>query len=299
MATNTPSEVPVGVPPAYYPPTQPPRNRALPWIIGLIIGAILLPVAVCAILVATVGSLASLWTRSQVPATATYSQTFSVTENPAVTIHNMAGQVTIVAGGQGQVVVQATRRASDVSSDMARHALESVTVAATQSGNTVTVEGKVSSNHPLTQQRVDMVVTVPSLATTNVTISAGTLKISDLTGTVNATVSAGDVTLSNVTIVGVSVITAHAGRLAFAGALDRGSTLTVQTDVGSVSVRLPQETATYLDAATKVGDITVSGWPMTIKREGAGATTSGYTKLNTTSTLIVRVTTGAIDIAPR
>ena len=134
--TGEPSQTPLPPIPSGPPPTwqqpQAPERPHRGWRIALVVGAIVLPVAVCAVLVLTIGGFAAYWTTHQVTATSTNTPTFVVTGIPTITIHDPAGEVSIVAGDTGQVVVRATKRAIDVSQQQAQHALTTISVTSTQ-----------------------------------------------------------------------------------------------------------------------------------------------------------------------
>jgi hypothetical protein len=152
------------------PPAQAPARRPWPWILGILAGLIIVPLLLCIIASAVIGSAALLWISHQVPAVATASQTYTVSGTPLITVHNPVGNIHILAGPANQVTVQTTRRASDISQEMANHALAAISVTTQQSGNALTITGAVSADHPFTQQSIDLLITTP--AQTNLTLDA-------------------------------------------------------------------------------------------------------------------------------
>lgn len=293
--------IPSGPPLPTWQPPQSPGSSRRGWLIALVVGVIVLPVALCAVLGLAIGGFAAYWTTHQVTATSSSTQTFAVTGTgiPTITIHDPSGEVTIVAGDMAQVVVRATKRASDVSQELAQHALTTISVTSTQDGNAVTIQGATDSAHPLTQQHIDLLVTVPPHSTLDATLAAGTLRVTGVTGVIHATVSAGNAVLQGVTASGASTVSVSAGNLRYDGALDKGATLRATISTGNADVSLPQDSATTVEASTGVGTISVRGWPATVNRSGVGATTSIYLTLNPSNTLTIHVGTGNVALGPR
>lgn len=289
MPTGSPPTAPSGPPPTWAPTSRKPRTG---WIIALVAGVIILPVALCAVLAIGIGGFAAFWTTHQIAATSASTQTFAVTGEPTITIHDPAGNVEIVTGETHQVVVQATRRANDVSQTQAQNALNSISVTSTQNGNTINIEGKIDSSHSLTQQRIDLLVTVPQHSGFDATVAAGTLRITGVTGVIRSTVAAGDVTLRDVTVMGTSTVSVPVGNLHFDGALGAGAAFDVTVGTGNADIQLPRASATKVDASVGVGNITVRDWPATVNRSGTGATTSFYIVLAPQNTLTAHVGTG-------
>ena len=300
MSTGSPPKVPMpsGPLPTWQPP-QAPRKAHRGLVIALVVGAIVLPVALCSVLALTIGGFAAYWATHQVSATSTNTKSFAVSGIPTITIHDPVGNVSIVTGDAGQVVVQATKRASDVSQATAQRALATMSVTSTQNGSVVDIEGTIQSASTGTQRRIDLQVTVPAYSTLDVTTSVGNLTVTGVSGVIRATVSVGHATLEDVTASGASTIRVPVGNLRYDGALDDGTTLDATVGTGNADILLSQDSATKVEASTGVGNITVSGWPATVNRSGAGATTSIYLKLAPRNTLTVHVGTGNISLSPR
>lgn len=304
MTTGTPSGFPpkAPVPSGPEPNWQPPQPRGkvhAGWVIALVAAVIIVPVVLCAVLAVAIGSFAAFWSTHQVSSTSTSSETFAVSGVPTITIHDPVGNVSIVTGATDKVVIQATKRASDVSQDQARHVLSTMAVTSAQTGNTVTIDGKIDTTHPSTQQHIDLVVTVPPHSTLDATASVGTLTISGVSGVIRGTASVGDAVLRNVTVSGRSNISVSVGNLRYEGALDDGATFDVAVGTGSANILLPPESATYVEARVTVGTITVRGWPATVNRNETGATTSVYLKAAPHNTLNAKVGTGNFTLGPR
>lgn len=307
MTTGTPTGTPPGFapraptpsgPPPTWQPPQSPGSSHKGWLIALIVGVIVLPVVVCGILALTIGGFAAYWTTHSVSATSTSTQTFAVSDVPTITIHDPSGAVAIVTGNTGQVVVKATKRTTGISQQQAQHALTTISVTSSQDGNAVNIRGATDSSHPLAQQNIDLLVTVPQHSNLDVTLAAGTLRITGVTGVVHAMVSAGNAVLEGVVASGRSTISVSTGNLRYDGTLDEGAALSAIVSTGNATVLLPQESATQVEASVGVGNISVSGWPATVNRNGTGATSDIYLKLNPRNTLTVRVGTGNITLRP-
>src|SRR5579863_3119979 len=82
-----------------------PARRPWPWIIGILAGVVVVPLALCVIASAVIGSAALLWATHQEAAETTASQTYAVSGTPQITVHDPAGNIHILAGTANQVTV--------------------------------------------------------------------------------------------------------------------------------------------------------------------------------------------------
>ncbi len=235
----------------------------------------------------------------QVEQTATSQFKFAVSEHPTIVVYDTAGQVTITSGDVKQVTVAATKHARAMDSRVARQVLDGIKVTAVPTANGVRVDATTSQRNAHNQQSIDLRITVPKTSDLNVTISAGTLQVSSISGVVKVTDSAGTVDLRNVTLQGATAMNVSTGTVRFDGTLAANSSLAVTVGTGSANVTLPQSTATHLDATVQVGNISLSGWPATITQTGSGRSTAVDLNPQPTSTLTVRVDVGSITVVVR
>ena len=284
IVEDTPEQTPAApaLPPTPYFPApeipQPPRSPGSRrpgtggYIVAIIVGIVAIPVLVCALAVLSIGGFAAFWATHQVPVSATSTQTFLVSGAPMLTINDPAGQVQIVTGTSQQVVVQATRRASDTSQTRAQQALDGTAVQMTQQGNAVTILGTITTAYPLASQRIDLMVTVPAQSSLAVTLAAGDLHVTGVDGLLQIQVTAGNAVLQDVTLQQSSTVMVTAGNVQYSGSLAANASATITVNVGNADVRLSQGTAVSVRATTDVGTITVSGWTASVQRTLTGAT---------------------------
>ncbi|HLW03798.1 MAG TPA: DUF4097 family beta strand repeat-containing protein [Ktedonobacterales bacterium] len=231
-------------------------------------------------------------------ATATESQSFTVTENPSIVIENPVGAVNVVAGEVGQVTVRAIKEARNISEEAAYHDLEEITVRAEQNGNTITIQVDLGYPFPSVSQRsVKLLVTVPERADLHADVKVGNLHTYGLMGRVQAQVATGQAELRRVTLAEESRLLVHTGHVDLDGALTTGASLSVQIHVGSADLRLPAATYAHLDASTHIGHIDVSGWPVMVRRSFLGAHASGDMGAEPVGALNVRTDVGSVTVS--
>ncbi|HEY7833966.1 MAG TPA: hypothetical protein VIG30_10385 [Ktedonobacterales bacterium] len=244
------------------------------------------------------------------------SKAFEVGLAPSLTVRNPVGTVRVVAGGEGQMALVATRRVHGVTTDATQADLDAITVNCTQEGDAVRVEVKVSQPviGSLTH-RVDLALTVPAATQLDAQLNAGNMEVSglrgrigvrldagnlelkDTSGPVTAMVSAGNAEASGITLVDGSRFTLSAGRLALGGALAAGASVEVRVDAGRARLTLAPNTATHLVASAEVGSINISGWSVPVTRNIVAARASGDLGTAPNGTLTVRVSIGDITIS--
>ena len=299
---------PVSAPAPFYPAPQTPQLPGSPssrrhgngwYIAAIIVGIITIPVLVCGLAALSIGGFAAFWATHQVPVSATSTQTLPVSGAPMLTVNDSAGQVQIVTGTSQQIVVQATRRASDISQARAQQAFDGTAVRITQQGNAVSIEGKITSSYPLASQSINLVVTVPAQSSLAVTLAAGNLHVTGVDGVMQIQVTAGNAVLEDVTLQKSSTVAVTTGNLQHSGSLAENASANVTVNVGNADVRFSQGTAVSLRATTDVGNISVVRWPATVQRTVTGATAQVNVSANPTSDLTVLVHTGNITLGPR
>jgi hypothetical protein len=284
---------PYGAPP----PPAPPRQGGVPWYVWLIGGCLGLTILVgiaCVVLGVTFGRLVNTLAR-ETPVSTTTTQPFSVTGAPTINVHDIDGQVTIMTGSAGAVTVEITKNARDTSPNAAQSDLDNITVTATQTGNTITVDTQFAAAQSLTRQlTADLTITVPPTANLALHVEAGSVEVDGVSGTVSATIGAGDFGASGVTLGDGSRIDVSTGTVTLDGALASGASVSVTVSTGDAQITLSADTSTHLDASTDLGGITISGWSIPITRSGLGAKASGDLGASPSGALTVHVATGSI-----
>ena len=276
-----------------------PRARWYAWMAGGCIGLCILLVIGCALLGGAITGLIYTFA-NQKEATATASQTLAVSGTPTLDVTNTAGSITVEHGRTGEVNVAYTKRAHDISQSDARRALNAIVVTISQAGNTITVNvtspNTASMEAFRSQHTVDITLTVPSTSNLQLRLMAGRMDVRDVSGTLTSSVQAGNVNLTGVSFAGSNSVRVGAGNVTFNGALLVGSTLDVRVATGNTDVTLPPNAATHIVAVTSMGDVTISGWPITPTHSGAGASATGDTTLKPASTLTIHADTGRINV---
>jgi hypothetical protein len=298
-----PNDYPPGYPP--YAPYQPerPRTRTPLWVKligGCLIAGVLLTVVFACALAATAGSVVALF--NSTPVSSTTSQTFAVAGVPTVRIHNTAGNIHVVRGDAGAVVVRATKYVRGFSGQDAQTELRQITVTTTQSGDTLDVQvsepGSGPGIHPWWNDRhVDLTISVPAQANIAATLDAGNVDVTDVAGTIGIQNNAGNLTLDGVTLAGTSSATDNAGNIDVTGSLQPGASFTARTNAGNVSATLPRATSAHLTASTDAGNVSVdSVWPVSVTRQIARASASGDLTPNPTGTLVLETNAGNVTL---
>jgi hypothetical protein len=233
-------------------------------------------------------------------ATDTTTRSFGVGPAPRVIANNQAGTLRVVTGSAGTITAEVVRKARGGTEEDARRALEGITVALTQEGDTVHLEVRIDQSiFRALQLWADVVLTVPPTTSLDLKLRAGSMEVSGTTGALSATVNAGEFHGHGLTIAGSSRILVNAGEMRLDGALASGAALEVRVDVGTARLTLPASTAAHLEAVTDVGAISISGWPITVRQELVRASASGDLGPNPTGRLSIHVTTGDLKLAAR
>lgn len=287
------------------PPIAPDR-RTVPWW-GWLVGGVLVLLALtligcCALSGLFVGVFSHTF-GSGPEATESLTRTFTVNGAPTLVVRDPAGNITVKPGSDGQVIVQATKRARDVSTDAARRHLQDIQVDVSQNGNIITVEARLSRDEGFNgghERAVDVDLTVPVASQFTADVAAGNVTIRQIVGQMNVTAAAGNVETQDTTFAGASHIAVTAGNITLDGAMNSGSLLDVRVESGNITLRLPANIPAHLDAQADVGNVSVIGWPLTAARQGAtGAKALGDLAPGPTDTITLRVKAGNITVQAR
>lgn len=280
-------------------PVSPPKRHRVPWyawLIGAILAGILMLSLLAALALGLFVGFVRVATGPQVTSTSTF--TFTVTELPRLVVKNNAGNVTVGTGPNEQVTIEVTKRARDVSQNEAQNDLNRFQISLTQTGNTVNAIATGDWHTSLAQDlSADLSITVPAATNLDLTMQAGDITITNVRGGLTATLTAGTLTTTGMTLNAVSHITVTAGEANIAASLTTGTPLEVDVTTGTARLMLPAATAAHLDARVRVGDISVTGWPISVAHQGTGATANGDLNANPTGTLTIEVTTGSIQLS--
>lgn len=297
-----PGEPPMQAPPPTAPiapiPPSPRRNNTA-IIVAVVAAVVLVPLLLCGIGVALFASAGIFMSSRQVEQSATSQFQLAVPNHPAITISDTAGQVTIIKGTAQQVTVVATKHTRATSNESARDQLNAMTVAAVSTADGARITATTEQNRPLNQQTIDLRITVPETSDLTLTVTAGTISMTSITGLLNLTSSAGSVDLRDMTLQGATTLKLSAGTLNFSGTLASDASVTATIATGTANIRLPSTSATRFDASTQVGSVHVTGWTTTIQQSGAGQSAAFDLNAQPTSTMTVRVNVGTINLSTR
>jgi hypothetical protein len=187
-------------------------------------------------------------------------ETFVVGETPTLKIDNFAGNVTVRAGREGTIGVQATRRASK----QRNLRLIGVGMHETEDGLVIKTGRPLLGNASL-----DLEITTPPETHLVLDLAAGNISVEGLNGGVEVAVGAGNVEIQDVT--GELQASGDAGVLNVRGATgpvrlksNVGSIFyegipygdcTFDSELGAIALRLPADANVAVDLETELGTI--------------------------------------------
>ncbi len=171
------------------------------------------------------------------------SQVFSVANAPTLIINAPLGNVTILAGAAGQVVV------NDSGNGPFQDGGRNNAISSNQGNNSITINavGPFSSG--------DLNITVPTNATIILNGGTGSVNVEGVSGQLQVTTADGPITLKQVTLSGNSSLKTVAGSIAFEGALDTQANVTINSDTGSINIALPGNTPATVKATSSSGSV--------------------------------------------
>jgi hypothetical protein len=285
-------------------PERPPERRSgntIVWLIGGIVGALLL-FGLFALLLASVAGwflVGGATTRY----TDTTTKTVAVAAPITLTIQNPAGNVTIRRGVGDQVSVQVTKVVRTLNQSVATRELNQMVVNTTQNGNTIQIETNYSTSFfdgVRSSRSVDLLVTTPEQTTVTLRLNAGNATLSDLQGAMDLQVNAGNLTVSGAQVTDSSSFRTDAGNITATLSMTPKAALSVQVNAGNASLTLPANTPARLDARVNVGSINVTGWSIPVTHSTPpGAAASGDLGTNATGDLQIQVNVGAVMVRAR
>ncbi len=193
-----------------------------------------------------------------------FEQRFPAGEAPALTIDNFAGQVTVTAGGAGEIQVIVSKRASGQSR------LDRIEVEMQEQEGGLEIRTRDPSR--LSNVSVDLEIRAPASTRVDVHTGAGTVVVQGLNNDVRVESGAGSVTVRDVR--GDIEVHTGAGNIDVRGArgsawLDSGAgSITYngepqgecrfETGTGSIDLYLPADVDVEVDLSTGVGDVDVA-----------------------------------------
>jgi putative adhesin len=273
-------------------------SRWFVWLIGCILGILLLALLACALIGGLVMGIA-IKLANEVTASSTTTQTFTVSDIPALDIHNASGNVQVRRGMSGIVTLQITRTARDASQSTAQANLDKIAVHTTQTGDRIAIATDFQDvGFFASSSTVNLLITVPPSTNIAADVTAGGVQIDSITGQIEITSGAGNVALQDVVLADGSQLHVATGSVTVRGALAVNAAIDITLSTGDVTLQLAANTTSRLDARTNVGAIQVNGWalqPTSIN--GVGAVVNGTLGAQAAGTIRIRVDTGDITVS--
>lgn len=292
---------PYGYPQAPY-QRERPKTRWVPWVIGGVLGVLVIGGVVIALIIALIGTFFAS-TVNQHEQSTTLTRALTVSGTPSLVISDSVGNITLQTGSGSQVIVQITKHAWGSSAAVAQNGLSTTTVDVLQNGNTITVRSQFNSTYfdgGSARRSVDLLVTVPAQANVDAHLGAGNIIARQMSGTIRLDTGAGNVTLDGVTFSGSSRLNTGAGNIVATCAIASGANVDVHVGAGNATMTLPSSTPAHLDASTGVGAMSITGWQMPMSGSGmTGHHASGDMGANPTGKLTIQVGTGNVTLMSR
>lgn len=292
---------PYGYPQAPY-QRERPKTRWVPWVIGGVLGVLVIGGVVIALIIALIGTFFAS-TVNQHEQSTTLTRALTVSGTPSLVISDSVGNITLQTGSGSQVIVQITKHAWGSSAAVAQNGLSTTTVDVLQNGNTITVRSQFNSTYfdgGSARRSVDLLVTVPAQANVDAHLGAGNIIARQMSGTIRLDTGAGNVTLDGVTVSGSSRLNTGAGNIVATCAIASGANVDVHVGAGNATMTLPSSTPAHLDASTGVGAMSITGWQMPMSGSGmTGHHASGDMGANPTGKLTIQVGTGNVTLMSR
>jgi hypothetical protein len=273
-------------------------RRIFTWLIGIVLGIVVLGLLACALVGGLVAGIA-LKLANQVTISENSVQTFTVSGAPSLDIHNPSGSVRVQSGEVNTIEVAVTKIARDSSTSAARDDLAKIAVQTAQTGDQLAISVDFGDHAFFgSSHTVDLVITVPPQASVSANVTEGDVRIDGVTGPLVVSGGATSVTLQNVELADGSRVRVASGSVNIQGTVPDNATIDITVSTGNVSLRLPIDVQARLDARTDVGNIHITGWPLqATPLNHVGAQVDGALGPQPTATLHVRVDTGDIAVS--
>lgn len=303
MPNTPPPFVPLASPPnwtGYYPGNRPPwtgqpgmyyprKRRVWPWIV-LTVGLLFL------LLIGGVIALFGVaYYRFAAPTvnSVTEMHNFVVTANPTLVLINDVGSIHVRGVSPTDIVtIQAIKHGVggvDLGNIQVIYSYNAET-------NTVTV-GITRQPGGFNLTSADFDVTVPRVATLQLSTATGSISVDSVSGRMNLTSSTGSVAASGGMIRGNTTLRTNTGSVSFSGAIDRSGTYQFETNTGSVNVTLARDSAFHLNASTNMGSINTNFPGVVVQHpQPMGANAYGDVGRDPQSTVSLRTNTGSINL---
>ncbi|GCE45776.1 putative adhesin [Thermosporothrix hazakensis] len=174
---------------------------------------------------------------------------FQVVEPPELVIASDVADIVIRKGDSNTVTFAITQITDEERKDF--H------ITARQDGNTIRIEevlrSRTASNETHHGPRLEL--TTPEHSNIQIKNKVGSSSIEQITGVVKIRSEAGAIDMNEVTLKAGSTFQTTAGAIAFHGTLDTTGPYSFETEVGSIDLTLPADSAFQLNAFSTLGPI--------------------------------------------
>ncbi len=275
------------------------------WILVGSLGVGLLFLCICAALTMTlVPRLVGLeglsfFPRFQARASETVRAELQVPAPVSLTVIGSVGEVTVRAGNEKRIEVQATKTVRAITPGRARELLARIRVNAESTGHQARVQVEIPNTRDFRTASVDLVITVPRRIRLDIQTRVGEIDVGGVEGSVRLRSEVGDVRLRRVVLTGDSEVKADVGDVRFAGRLPRQGRVQFTTQVGEIRIELPADSQFILDATANVGDVESEFELAERESEPVGAVgrkLRGRVGAEPGVTLVLRTQTGDIEV---
>jgi Toastrack DUF4097 len=272
------------------------RNTTV-WIVVAVI-AVILCCAGILVVVAAAGWFA-VASSTVLQITSTEQQRMLVTQPTLLEVHNSVGDVIVVPGAEGEVIVGVTKKVIGPNQAARERLMAELNVEVTQQGDRIVVTVSQPPRIGIgASASVDLEIRTPSNTSLEVETGVGNVEVRRLTGDFQVSSSVGDVILTDVTPQDRLEVRSSTGGVRFRGTLPASGQPTFESSVGDVKLELPADASFYLDAKTDVGSIDcefqISSQQQ--REKAIGDELLGTVGTAPQATLFVRASTGSISI---
>lgn len=229
---------------------------------------------------------------------ATETQTLTVGAKPNLTIRNSAGAITIAAGPDGQITLEATKKVvGGIFGQPKEQDLDKIEIRVTQEGDQITISVFPGAAEALFGKSVtvDLLISAPAQTAADVRLNAGSITLSGAQGSVRVRLNAGNVEIGEAQMANVEVAL-NAGNFRYQGSFAPDAQVDVEVNAGNAILRLAPDVAIHLDAQTTSGVVNLIGLTLAFEHAATLQRVAGATHLEATGALNVRVNSGNIDL---
>jgi hypothetical protein len=217
------------------------------------------------------------------------SHTFQVSGRAALVVHITSGSITVHNGeNNSRVTIQVIKQAPLFSALPAVSYIQNgYMITASEQGNAGSIFGGTT---------LDFEITLPRSAELNLETATGQLSVQGISGEQSLSTGDGPIIAMSDTLSGSSTVRSTNGSIIFNGALAAHSLDKIASDTGALDVTLPRHAAYHLDVTSSIGTFSSSIGVFAHTFNTIGSEVHTNVGASPTATLILRTSTGPIDM---